>query len=473
MPLGAIQGGTVDENSFDCVVIGSGPGGYVAAIRASQLGLRTAVVERDGVGGVCLNWGCIPTKALLKSAEVYQTLMHASQFGLEVQGATFNLNAIVDRSRSVVDRMTKGVQFLLKKNKVELIKGYARFAGPNTITVDGERKRILTVKNAVIATGARPRSFPNLPVDGERIITSRQALELRHLPKRLLVVGAGAIGVEFAYYFAALGSEVTLVEMMENILPIEDQDISLQLAKSLSRLGIQIRTKASVEFLERSGESVRAQWKIGDQSEEWTGDYCLVAVGVQGNVEDLGLETVGITPEKSFIKVDNYYRTTAPHIYAIGDVNGPPWLAHVASHEGIIAAEHLAGAPTHVLDYSSVPSCTYSQPQAASIGITEKQARDQAFKFRIGRFPFLASGKAVAAGETDGFVKVIIDEESGEVLGVHIIHPEATELIGEAAIIRSHEGVAASVFTTMHAHPTLGEAIMEAMGDAIGRAIHI
>lgn len=458
------------ETSFDCVVIGAGPGGYVAAIRAAQLGMKTAVIEKEAPGGVCLNWGCIPTKALLKSAELYQTIRHASNFGLSVGEVNIDFPAIIARSRGVVDRMTKGVQYLFKKHKIELIMGHGRFLAPGKLSVGDDT---VLYKDVIIATGARARTFPNLPVDRQRIITYRQALEINELPKSLLVIGAGAIGVEFAYFFAALGSQVTLVEVLENILPIEDQEVSKQLEKSLSRLGITIKTKSMVETLGRDGNTVRARIKSGENVEEWSGDYCLVAVGVQGNVEELSLESVGVQVEKSYIKVDKFYRTNVPHIYAIGDINGPPWLAHVASHEGIIAAEYIAGKNPHPLDYSSIPGCTYCQPQVASIGLTEKQAREKNLKIRVGRFPFTASGKAVATNETEGFVKVVIDEDLEEVLGVHIIHSEATELIGEASIIRSHEGVATSVFNTVHAHPTLSEALMEAMGDALGRPIHI
>lgn len=465
----------MSEQNFDCVVIGAGPGGYVAAIRAAQLGLRTAVIEKESPGGVCLNWGCIPTKALLKSAEVFHTLRHASDFGLSVQSVGYHFPAVIDRSRQVVDKMTKGVKFLLKKNKVELIMGHATLKKGNSIDItstDGKKSSV-GYKNVIIATGGRARTLPHLPVDQERVITYRQALALKERPNKLLVIGAGAIGIEFAYFYNSFGTEVTVVEMMDAILPIEDSEVSEALAKNFTRNGMKILPKTAVESVSRKGNEVTAKLKTPTGSEIWTGDYCLVAIGVQGNIENLGLEAIGITPEKSFISVDEYYRTAVPNVYAIGDIIGAPLLAHVASHEGIIAAEHIAGQHPHPIDYKSIPGCTYCQPQVASIGMTEKSARDAGINIKIGKFPFSASGKAVATNEADGFTKVIIDAKTEEVLGVHIIHPEATELIGEASIIKSHEGVASSVFNTIHAHPTLSEAVMEAMGDALGRAIHI
>lgn len=460
---------------YDCIVIGSGPGGYVAAIRAAQLGLSTAVVEREAPGGVCLNWGCIPTKALLKSAEVFHTLRHASDFGLSVQSVGFHFPAVIDRSRKVVDKMTKGVQFLLKKNKIDLLIGSGSIKPGNVVVVRSPEGQETSYgyENVIIATGGRARSLPHLNVDEDRIFTYKKALAPTERPAKLLIVGAGAIGIEFAYFYNSFGTEVTVVEMADQILPVEDSEVSKTLEKSFARSGMKIITNASVESVNRKGDTVTAQIKSGGALETWTGDACLVAIGFQGNIENLGLEEVGVRTERSFIPVDEYYQTEVPGIYAIGDVNGPPLLAHVASHEGIIAAEHMAGEHTHPIDYTSIPGCTYCQPQVASIGMTEKAAKEAGYKIRIGKFPFSASGKAVATNEADGFTKVIIDETTEEVLGVHIIHPEATELIAEASIIRSHEGVASSVFNTIHAHPTLSEAVMEAMGDALGRAIHI
>jgi dihydrolipoamide dehydrogenase len=469
-----LEDNTVADLSFDCVVIGAGPGGYVAAIRAAQLGKKTAIIEKESPGGVCLNWGCIPSKALLKSAELYRTMQHAKDYGLHASEVSFDFPAIMKRSRGVVEKMTKGVSFLMKKNKIEVLMGHGRFKGPGLISVTDSTgiEKSVACKSTIIATGARARTF-NFPVDGERVITYRHALALQECPKKLLVIGAGAIGMEFAYFFNSFGAEVTVVEIQDQVLPIEDADIGKALEKSFGKYGVQVRTKTSVESIERRGATVSALLKSGDKVEQWSGDYCLVAVGVQGNVEELGLESIGITPERTFIKADKYFRTNAPGVYAIGDIIGPPWLAHVASHEGIVAAEHIAGFPTHPIDYDNVPGCTYCQPQVASVGLTEKKAIELGKKVKVGRFPFLAIGKAVATGETEGFVKVVVDAEIEEILGVHIIHAEATELIAEVAVARSHEGVASSVLNTMHAHPTLSEAVMEAMGDALGRAIHI
>jgi len=463
------------EKTYDCIVIGSGPGGYVAAIRAAQLGLKTACVEREAPGGICLNWGCIPTKALLKAAELFHSIKEADEFGIKVNKVDYDFPAVIDRSREVVNKMTSGVKFLFKKNKIDLLMGTGRIEPGNHVVVTDERgeEKTYEYKNVIIATGARARTLPNLPVDEERVITYRSALALKDCPKKLLVVGAGAIGIEFAYFYNAFGAEVTVVEVQENVLPIEDEDVSKALAKNFGKTGINIRTGTFVEGLERKGESVSALLKVGDKVEQWDGDYCLVSIGVTGNVENIGLEKVGIQPEKGAIEVDEYYRTGVPGIYAIGDVIGAPWLAHVASHEGIIAAEHMAGHKTHPMDYGNVPGCTYCQPQVASVGMTEKAAKEAGKQVAVGKFPFSASGKAVAANETEGFVKVVIDKEIEEVLGVHIIHPEATELIAEAGIVRSHEGIASSVVNTVHAHPTLSEAMMEAMADALGRAIHI
>jgi dihydrolipoamide dehydrogenase len=465
----------MSETNFDCIVIGSGPGGYVAAIRAAQLGLKTAVVERENLGGVCLNWGCIPTKALLKSAEVFQTLGHVEDFGLSAGTTGFDFPKVINRSRDVSARMEKGVQFLMKKNKVTTIFGHGMLKPGNIVSVTDSsgKETSYSYKNAIIATGGRAKTFPSLPVDKERVITYRQALALRDRPNKLLVVGAGAIGIEFAYFYNTFGTDVTVVELMDNIVPIEDEEVSKGLARNFKKAGIGIRTGTMVEKLERRGDTVHAVLKTGDKVEEWSGDYCLVAVGVQGNIENLGLEDVGIETDRSFIPTDEFYRTAAPNIYAIGDINGPPLLAHVASHEGIIAAEHIAGENPHAMDYGSVAACTYCKPQIASIGMTEKAAREAGRNIKIGKFPFTASGKAVAIGETEGMVKVVIDAEIEEVLGVHILHPEATELISEASIIMSHEGIASSVLNTVHAHPTLSEAVMEAFGDALGRAVHI
>ena len=465
----------MSSSQYDCLVIGAGPGGYVAAIRAAQLGLKTAVIEKENPGGVCLNWGCIPTKALLKSAEVYRSIGHASTFGIQAENVSFDFEAVVGRSREVVDQMTKGVKFLLKKNKVDVHMGQGKIKSSQHVSVfnDQGEEKVLEYKNLIIATGGRAKTLLHLPVDGERVLTYRHALALKELPKKLLVIGAGAIGVEFADFYSAFGSEVTIVELLDQLLPVEDKEVAKTLEKSFSKRKIEIKTKTLVEKLSATKDGVTAQLKIGDQLEEWNGDYALVAIGVQGNIEDLGLENVDLRDENSFIPVDEYYRTAAANIYAIGDIIGPPLLAHVASHEGIIAAEHIAGEHPHALDYTSVPGCTYCQPQVASIGLSEENAKAAGYEIKVGKFPFMASGKAVAINETEGFVKVVIEATTEEILGVHIIHAEATELIGEASVIKTHEGIASSVLNTIHAHPTLSEAVMEAMGDALGRAVHI
>ncbi len=465
----------MSDNRFDCIVIGAGPGGYVAAIRAAQLGLRVAVIEREAPGGVCLNWGCIPTKALLKTASLYESFQHAEEFGLSTSETGYDFPKIIDRSRDVVSKMTKGVEFLFKKNKISLVMGSAKIKPGNFVTVRAENgeETVYEYGKLIIATGARARTLPHLPVDHERVLTYRDALALKTQPKKMLVIGAGAIGIEFAYFFNSFGTEVTVVEVMDNILPIEDQDVSKALEKSFKKRKMQVKAKTMVENLSREGDQVTATLRSGDSTETWTGDYCLVAIGVQGNVEDLGLETIGIRPEKSFVQVDSFYRTQVPNVYAIGDIIGAPLLAHVASHEGIIAAEHIAEAHPHPMDYSNVPGCTYCQPQVASVGMTEAAARETGRNIKVGKFPFSAIGKAVATAETEGFVKVVIDADIEEILGVHIIHAEATEMIAEAGVARSHEGIASSVLNTVHAHPTLSEAVMEAMGDALGRAIHI
>lgn len=465
----------MSENSYDCVVIGSGPGGYVAAIRAAQLGLKTAVIEKEAVGGVCLNWGCIPSKALLKSAHLYHTLKHASDYGLAAPEVGFDFSAVMKRSRDVVGKITKGVQFLLKKNKIDVLMGTGCLKAGNLVVVKDAsgKETTISAKNVIIATGGRARTFPSLPVDEERIITYRTALGLKEAPKKILIVGAGAIGIEFAYFFNSFESDVTVVEVLDNILPVEDQEISQTLERSLKKNKIEIRTKTMVESLERKGGTVNALLKSGDKVEQWSGDYCLVAVGFQGNVEGIGLEDVGITPEKTFIEVDQNYFTGVPGIYAIGDVIGPPLLAHVASHEGILAAEAIAGLHPHKMDYTSIPACTYCQPQVASVGLTEEKAKAAGRKIKVGKFPFSAIGRAVATNESEGMVKVVIDEQTEEILGVHIIHAEASELIAEATLAKTHEGIASSVFGTVHAHPTLSEGVMEAMGAALGRPIHI
>ena len=459
---------------YDLLIVGAGPAGYVAAIRAGQVGLKTALVEKDHVGGMCLNWGCIPTKALLRSAQVYCELTHAADFGLETRAVSADFNKVIQRSRDVASKLSQGVSFLMKKNKVEVIQGTGVLDGGNKLSVSnaGGKATSYQYKDIIIATGARPRIPAGMEPDGRLVHSYRTILDYRKQPKKILIIGAGAIGVEFAYFFHSLGSEVTLVEMLDQILPVEDAEISEALRKSFIKRGIKVLTGTAVSKISPSGDSLSATLKGKDKEEAWRGDCCLVAVGVVGNVENIGLDKAGIKVERGYIDVDGYMRTNVPHHYAIGDVAGPPWLAHVASHEGIVAAEHLCGVARHEMSYENVPGCTYCQPQVASVGLTEKAAKERGLKYRIGKMPFSAIGKAIATGDPEGVTKVIIDEEVGEVLGVHILHAEATELISEAAVIRSHEGIAASVLETIHPHPTLSESIMEAMAAALGRPIN-
>ncbi|MFZ0390423.1 MAG: dihydrolipoyl dehydrogenase [Calditrichia bacterium] len=461
---------------FDLVVIGSGPGGYVAAIRASQRGLKTAVVEKDALGGICLNWGCIPTKALLKNAEMMHDFNRAAEFGFQVKDLSFDFEKIIQRSREVADVNSRGVEFLFKKNKIEHIAGFGKLKDEHTVAVlneKGSEERSLKARFIMIATGGRARSFPGVPFDGEKIISYKEALILKKMPKKMAVIGAGAIGVEFAYFYNAFGAEVHLIEMMPNILPVEDSEISGQLERAFKKQKIKLYTASKVESLEKTKDGVKLKVSGQKKQTELECDLALVAVGVQGNVENLGLEELNIPVEKTAIQVKEFYQTKVQNIYAIGDVIGAPWLAHVASHEGIIAVEHMAGNKPHPLNYHNVPGCTYCHPQVASIGLTEDKAREAGYELKIGKFPFRASGKARAAGETDGLVKLIFDAKYGELLGAHILGAEATELIAELGIAKALETTNVELENTIHAHPTLSEAIMEAAGDASGEAIHI
>jgi dihydrolipoamide dehydrogenase len=461
---------------YNVAVIGSGPGGYVAAIRASQKGLKTAVIEKDALGGICLNWGCIPTKALLKNAEIMHTLKRADEFGFKFSDFSFDFKKIIKRSREVADINSKGVEYLFKKNKIEHVAGSGKLLDSHTISLadkNGGEIGKITADKIIVASGGRARGFPGVEFDGKKIITYKEAMTLPELPKTLIIIGAGAIGVEFAYFYNTFGTEVHLVEMLPHILPIEDAEIAAQLERSFKKQGIKLYTNSKVEKLQKSAKRVKVMLSSNGKNSELEGEIALVAIGVQGNVENLGLENLGIRVEKNAIKVNEYYQTTVPNIYAIGDVIGAPWLAHVASHEGIIAADHLHGEKPHPLDYRSVPGCTYCQPQVASIGLTEEKAKAIGQEIMIGRFPFRASGKARAIGEVDGLVKLIFDAKYGELLGAHILGPEATELIAELGMAKALETTNYELQHTMHAHPTLSEAIMEAAADATGQAIHI
>ena len=459
-------------SKYDVVIIGSGPGGYVAAIRAGQLGLRTAIIEREAVGGVCLNWGCIPSKSLLKNAEVLSLLRNAQNFGITFDNLQYDLGKAMSRSRQVSERLVNGVQFLLKKNKVDLIRGEGHIADAGKVIVQPDGQQLET-KNIIIATGSHPRTLPGLEFDSEVVISSYDALKLTEVPQKLVVIGGGAIGVEFAYFYKAYGSEVTIIELLSHILPNEDEEISAILEKSLSAYGIEILTGCSVqEITKQNGKGmVRFTSPTGEKTIE--GDKALIAIGVVGNSEGLGLERLGIKPEKSFINVNEKMVTSVEGVYAIGDVTGPPLLAHVASAQGVLAVETIAGHETTDLIYDDMPRATYCHPQVASLGLTEAQAKERGFKVKVGKFPFLGNGKAIALNDFEGMVKFVVDEEFGELLGAHIIGPEASELLSEIGVAKQLEYSAADIAKTVHAHPTLSEAIMEAALAAGDGAIHI
>ncbi len=462
-------------SNFDIIVLGSGPGGYVTAIRASQLGFKTAIIEKESLGGVCLNWGCIPTKALLKSAQVFNYLQHASDYGLKVDNVDKDFDAVVKRSRDVADGMSKGVQFLMKKNKIEVIKGFGKLkAGKKVDVTDAEGKVTeYNAKNIIIATGARSRELPNLPQDGIKIIGYRKAMTLESQPKKLIVVGSGAIGIEFAYFYNAMGTDVTVVEYLPNIVPIEDEDISKQLERSFKKAGIKIMTSSEVTKVDTSGEGVKVTVKTGKGEEVLEADMVLSAVGIKANIENIGLEEVGIIVDRDKILVNNFYQTNIPGYYAIGDVTPGPALAHVASAEGILCVEKLANLHVEPLDYGNIPGCTYCNPEIASVGLTEKQAIEKGFDIKVGKFPFSASGKAQASGTTDGFVKVIFDAKYGEWLGCHMIGAGVTDMIAEAVVARKLETTGHEILKTIHPHPTMSEAVMEAVAVAYDEVIHL
>ncbi len=460
---------------YDVVVLGSGPGGYVAAIRASQLGMKTALVERDKLGGICLNWGCIPTKALLKSAEVYEEMQHAKEYGFKLDKFSVDFPAVIKRSRGVADTNSKGVEYLMKKNKIDVIHGDGRIKDPGTLEVKDKngKKSEVKGKHIIVSTGGRPRSIPNVEIDGEQVISYFQAMNLPKQPKSMVIIGAGAIGVEFAYFYNSIGTEVTIVEMMDQLLPIEDKEISKVLEKSFKKAGIKVLTGAKVEEVKTLKSGVNVTVSVKDKKETLKGEKALMAIGIQGNIENINLEGIGVKTEKSFIKVNEWYETGVKGVYAIGDVIGPPLLAHVASHEGIVCVEKIAGVKTHAIDYNSIPGCTYCQPQVASIGMTEEKAKEAGYDVKVGKFPYSASGKARAIGAKEGMVKLIFDKKYGELLGAHIVGTEATELIAELGMAKSLEATPVELSKTVHAHPTLSEMIMEAAADAEGEAVHI
>ncbi|GAA4517125.1 dihydrolipoyl dehydrogenase [Sphingobacterium thermophilum] len=461
--------------NYDIIVIGAGPGGYVAAIRASQLGFKTAVVEREALGGICLNWGCIPTKALLKSAQVFEYLKHADEYGIKVQGGEADFGAIIKRSRGVAEGMSKGIQFLMKKNKVDVIMGTAKIKKGGKVEVkaaDGSVKEY-TAKHTILATGARSRELPNLPQDGKKIIGYRQAMNLPQQPKSMVVVGSGAIGVEFAYFYNAIGTKVTIVEFMDRIVPVEDEEISKHLEKSLKKQGINILTKSEVQSVDTSGDLCKVNIKTAKGIEVIEAEVVLSAVGITPNIENLGLEEVGVKVEKGRVVVDDFYKTNVEGVYAIGDIVKGQALAHVASAEAITCVEKIKGLHVEPINYNNIPGCTYCSPEIASVGYTEKAAREAGYEIKVGKFPFSASGKASAAGAKDGFVKVIFDAKYGEFLGAHMIGANVTEMIAEVVVARKLETTGHEIIKSVHPHPTMSEAIMEAAADAYGEVIHL
>ena len=455
---------------YDIIIVGSGPGGYVTAIRASQLGFKTALVEKESLGGICLNWGCIPTKALLKSAQVFEYLNHANDYGLNIKEFSSDFGAIISRSRNIAEGMSKGVKFLMKKNKIDVINGYGKIKPDKVVDVDGIEYQ---ADHIVIATGARSRILPIIPQDGKKIFGYREAMNLQKQPKKLIIVGSGAIGVEFAYFYNSLGTKVTIVEYLPNLVPLEDHEISKELEKSFKKSGINVMTSSEVITISNKGKGVTATIKTNKGEEILEADILLSATGIKSNIEDIGLEDVGIAVDKDKILVNSYYQTNIPGYYAIGDIVPGPALAHVASAEGILCVEKIAGHDVTPIDYGNIPSCTYCSPEISSVGLTENQAIDQGFDIKIGKFPFSASGKASASGHKEGFVKVIFDSKYGEWLGCHMIGAGVTDLIAEAVLGRKLETTGHDVLKTIHPHPTMSEAIMEAAADAYDEVIHL
>lgn len=460
---------------YDVIVLGSGPGGYVTAIRASQLGFKVAVVEKENLGGVCLNWGCIPTKALLKSAQVFDYLKHASDYGLKVSEFDKDFPAVIQRSRGVAEGMSKGVQFLMKKNKIDVIEGFGKLKPGKKLDVTDKDNKVTeySADHIIIATGARSRELPNLPQDGVKVIGYRQAMTLPTQPKSMIIVGSGAIGVEFAHFYNSMGTDVTIVEFMPNVVPVEDEDISKQFERSLKKSGIKVMTNSSVERIDTTGAGVKAFVKTAKGEEILEADIVLSAVGIKTNIENIGLEEVGIAVDRDKILVNAYNETNIPGYYAIGDVTPGQALAHVASAEGINCVEKIKGLHVEPIDYGNVPGCTYATPEIASVGLTEKQAKEKGYELKIGKFPFSASGKAKAAGNADGFVKVIFDAKYGEWLGCHMIGAGVTDMIAEAVVARKLETTGHEILKSIHPHPTMSEAVMEAVADAYGEVIHL
>ncbi|WBX70466.1 dihydrolipoyl dehydrogenase [Tenacibaculum retecalamus] len=460
---------------YDVLIIGSDPGGYVTAIRASQLGFKVGVIEKENLGGICLNWGCIPTKALLKSAQVYDYLKHVDQYGLKAEAIDKDFEAVIKRSRRVAEGMSKGVSFLMKKNKIDIINGFGKIKTGKKVNVTAEDGSVTeySADNIIIATGARSRVLPNLPQDGKKVIGYREAMSLPSQPKSMIVVGSGAIGVEFAHFYNSMGTDVTVVEFMPNIVPVEDKDVSKQMERSFKKAGIKVMTSSSVESVDTSGDGVKAIVKTKKGEVTLEADILLSAVGIKTNIENIGLEDVGIITDRDKILVNDWYQTNIPGYFAIGDVTPGSALAHVASAEGITLVEKLAGVHTEAIDYGNIPGCTYATPEIASVGLTEEQAKEKGYELKVGKFPFSASGKATAAGTPDGFVKVIFDAKYGEWLGCHMIGAGVTDMIAEAVLGRKLETTGHEVLKTIHPHPTMSEAVMEAVADAYDEVIHL
>jgi len=464
------------DTSFDVVIVGGGPGGYVAAIRAAQLGLKTAVVERENLGGICLNWGCIPTKALLRTAEIYHHIQHAEAFGLSVTGASFDLAKVVARSRAVAKQLSQGVKGLMRKHKVTVFDGHGRLAGKGKLHVEKDGKGVadLSAKHIILATGARARSLPGLEPDGKLVWTYREAMVPTAMPKSLLVVGSGAIGIEFASFYRDLGAAVTVVEVLPRVLPVEDEEISAFAEKAFKKQGMTIMTGATVKALKKGSDSVTATVEAAGKTTDITVDRVILAVGIVGNVENLGLEGTGVKVDRTHVTVDEYSRTGEPGVYAIGDLTGPPWLAHKAMHEGVVCVEKIAGVKgVHPMNVGNIPGCTYCRPQVASVGLTEAKAKEQGRQVKVGRFPFIGNGKAIALGAVEGLVKTVFDAKTGELLGAHMIGAEVTELIQGYTIARTLETTEAELMNTIFPHPTISETMHEAVLDAYGRALHI
>ena len=460
--------------TYDVIVLGSGPGGYVTAIRASQLGLKTAVIEKESLGGVCLNWGCIPTKALLKSAQVFDYLKHASDYGLKVTDYDKDFDAVISRSRNVAAGMSKGVQFLMKKNKIDVLNGFGKILPKKQVSVTlDDKATTYQANNIIIATGARSRELPSLPQDGKKVVGYREAMTLPKQPKKIIVVGSGAIGIEFAHFYNSMGTEVTVVEFQDRIVPVEDEEISKQLERSFKKAGINIMTQAEVTHVDTKGKGVTATVKTAKGEEILKADIVLSAVGIKTNIENIGLQEAGIAVDRDKILVNDFYQTNLPGYYAIGDVTSGQALAHVASAEGILCVEKIAGHSVEPLDYGNIPGCTYCSPEIASVGLTEAQAKEQGYDIKVGKFPFSASGKAQASSTSEGFVKVIFDAKYGEWLGCHMIGAGVTDMIAEAVLGRKLETTGNEVLKTVHPHPTMSEAMMEAVADAYDEVIHL